>query len=239
MHCLYNVTDDLCVKPIVTPLGKFMVLEGACQQQVAAELRGLDLLLNLVNKSNVWEIQQTSDLPFLASTDGSPGILVNIFDSMKARILGGDPHLKMMMRQKQVCVLRNHSEVLTPSTDSMVSLVLLGEMGWPLQHTPDTLSDKALAQLELPTLCQERGIKLDELDHRTIAYSMECYQAGQHMNAIAILAEMGRRWYVCRNWEMGEIRPLLATFLNEIDRSHVMLYLEAPQCPQDDLFLVV
>ncbi|MEJ6665133.1 MAG: hypothetical protein QNL20_03620 [Euryarchaeota archaeon] len=216
-----------------------MVLDGACQQQVDAELRGLDLLLDLVSASKIWEIQQSSHLPFLASKDGPPGIIVNIFESMKARILGGDPHLKMMMRQKEVCVLRNHSEVLTPSTDSMVSLVLLGEVGWPLQHTPDTLSDKALAQLELPSSCQQRGIMLDELDHRTIAYSMECYQAGQHMNAIAILAEMGRRWYVCRNWEMGEIRPLLATFLNEIERSHVLLYLEAPQCAQDDLFIVL
>lgn len=216
-----------------------MVLDGACQQQVDAELRGLDLLLDLVSKSHIWEIQQNSHLPFLASKDGPPGIIVNIFESMKARILGGDPHLKMMMRQKEVCVLRNHSEVLTPSTDSMVSLVLLGEVGWPLQHTPDTLSAKALAQLEFPASCPERGIMLDELDHRTIAYSMECYQAGQHMNAIAILAEMGRRWYVCRNWEMSEIRPLLATFLNEIERSHVLLYLEAPQCPQDDLFLAV
>ena len=81
------------MKPIATPIGRFNVLEGACQKQIAAELRGLDLLIELVNKSNVWEIRTEAHTPFLVSTDGAPGILVDIFESMKSRILGGNPHL--------------------------------------------------------------------------------------------------------------------------------------------------
>ena len=226
------------MKPIATPLGEFNVLETACSSQITAELRGLDLLIEIVEQSNVWEIQNDTSTPFLASKDGAPGILVNIFESMKERIHGGNPHLSIMMAQKDVCVLRDASEVLTPSTDTMISLVLLGNMGWPLKHTPSTLIHKAVAALSEPELCHDEGLRLDALDHRTIEFAMDCYQAGQHMNAIAIFAEMGRRWYVCRGWEIKTIQGILGELLNEFDHEHIERYLEAPQCPEDDLFLV-
>ena len=239
IHSLCTVKQYPWVKPIATPLGQFNVLKGACSDQIAAELRGLDLLIEIVEQSNVWEIQSDTNIPFLASKDGAPGILVNIFESMKERIHGGNPHLSIMMAQKDVCVLRDASEVLTPSTDTMISLVLLGNMGWPLKHTPSTLSQKAVAGLSEPELCHDEGIRLDALDHGTIEFAVDCYQAGQHMNAIAILAEMGRRWYVCRGWDMETIRGILGEFLNEFDREHIERYLEAPQCSEDDLFIVL
>lgn len=227
------------MKPIETPLGNLNVLEAACPKQIAAELRGLDLLISLVNESPRWHISQTSSIPFLMSDDGAPGIQVNIFASMKARIHGGDPHLDIMMGQRKVCVLRNRSDVMTPSTDAMVSLVLLGNMGWPIQHTPSTLSKKAMAQLEEPFECLERDLRLKELDYQAIEFAVDCYQAGQHMNAIGILGEMARSWYVCRAWELEDIQPIIAELLNEFDRKHVEAYLEDPQCPEDVMFLAV
>jgi len=227
------------VKPIATPIGRFNVLKGACQKQIAAELRGLDLLIELVNKSNAWEIRTDAHTPFLVSIDGAPGILVNIFESMKSRILGGNPHLSIMMAQKEVCVLRTKSDVMTPSTDSMISLVLLGDMGWPLAHTPSTLSSKAFAGLETSPEWMERDMQINDLDNREIEFAVDCYQAGQHMNAIAIIAEIGRRWYVCRNWELEHIHPILSELLVQFEPAHIERYLEAPQCSEDDLFIVL
>jgi hypothetical protein len=225
------------VKPIATVLGELLLLEGACEQQIKAELRGLTLLIDIVNHSPNWDIESESGKPFLISRDGPPGILVDIFESMKARILGGDPHLCIYMAMKLVCVSKKGDEVLTPATDSMVSLVLLGNMGWPMKQTPRTLKEKALTQNEKAREYITEEVYFNQYDDLAIENSRIDYDAGKHMSAIAHLAAMARRWYVCRSWPFEKIRPLIAEHLANFDPQHIQRYIEAPEFPDDDLFI--
>lgn len=214
-------------------------MEGACEQQIAAELRGLCLLLDIVKESPTWSIDTRSSRPFLVSNDGPPGISVDIFQSMKVRILGGDPHLTIMMAQKSVCVARQKSDVLTPSTDSMVSLVLLGNMGWPLCKTPTTMRKKALAHRDSPVYHKKDHVYFTGQDRQQIEASNRCLEQGKPMEGLRILATMGRRWYVCRGWNLDLIQPVMEEFLVQYSGEQIQRYLEAPECPEDDLFLVL
>ena len=214
-------------------------MEGACEQQIAAELRGLCLLLDIVKESPTWSIDTRSSRPFLVSNDGPPGISVDIFQSMKVRILGGDPHLTLMMAQKSVCVARQKSDVLTPSTDSMVSLVLLGNMGWPLCKTPTTMRKKALAHRDSPVYHKKDHVYFTNQDRQQIDASNRCLEQGKPMEGLRILATMGRRWYVCRGWNLDLIQPVMEEFLVQYSGEQIQRYLEAPECPEDDLFLVL
>ena len=214
-------------------------MEGACEQQIAAELRGLCLLLDIVKESPTWSIDTRSSRPFLVSNDGPPGISVDIFQSMKVRILGGDPHLTIMMAQKSVCVARQKSDVLTPSTDSMVSLVLLGNMGWPLCKTPTTMRKKALAHRDSPVYHKKDHVYFTVQDRQQIEASNRCLEQGKPMEGLRILATMGRRWYVCRGWNLDLIQPVMEEFLVQYSGEQIQRYLEAPECPEDDLFLVL
>ncbi len=214
-------------------------MEGACEQQIAAELRGLCLLLDIVKESPTWSIDTRSSRPFLVSNDGPPGISVDIFQSMKVRILGGDPHLTIMMAQKSVCVARQKSDVLTPSTDSMVSLVLLGNMGWPLCKTPTTMRKKALARRDSPVYHKKDHVYFTNQDRQQIEASNRCLEQGKPMEGLRILATMGRRWYVCRGWNLDLIQPVMEEFLVQYSGEQIQRYLEAPECPEDDLFLVL
>ena len=214
-------------------------MEGACEQQIAAELRGLCLLMDIVKESPVWSIDTRSSRPFLVSNDGPPGISVDIFQSMKVRILGGDPHLTIMMAQKSVCVARQKSDVMTPSTDSMVSLVLLGNMGWPLCKTPTTMRKKALARRDSPVYRAKDHAYTTEQDRQQIGASKKCLEQGKPMEGLRILATMGRRWYVCRGWNLDLIQPVMEEFLVQYSGEQIQRYLEAPECPEDDLFLVL
>lgn len=214
-------------------------MEGACEQQIAAELRGLCLLLDIVKESPTWSIDTRSSRPFLVSNDGPPGISVDIFQSMKVRILGGDPHLTIMMAQKSVCVARQKSDVLTPSTDSMVSLVLLGNMGWPLCKTPTTMRKKALARRDSPVYHKKDHVYFTEQDRQQIEASNRCLEQGKPMEGLRILATMGRRWYVCRGWNLDLIQPVMEEFVVQYNGEQIQRYLEAPECPEDDLFLVL
>ncbi len=227
------------MKPIATPLGPLNLIEGACEQQIAAELRGLCLLMDIVKESPVWSIDTRSSRPFLVSNDGPPGISVDIFQSMKVRILGGDPHLTIMMAQKSVCVARQKSDVLTPSTDSMVSLVLLGNMGWPLCKTPSTMRKKALAPRDSPEYNLEDHVYYTEQDRSEIDASNKCLLQGKPMEGLQILATMGRRWYVCRGWNLDLIQPAMEKHLVQYSGEQIQRYLEAPECSEDDLFLVL
>lgn len=214
-------------------------MEGACEKQIAAELRGLCLLLDIVKESPTWSIDTRSSRPFLVSNDGPPGISVDIFQSMKVRILGGDPHLTIMMAQKSVCVARQKSDVLTPSTDSMVSLVLLGNMGWPLCKTPTTMRKKALAHRDSPVYHKKDHVYFTGQDRQQIEASNRCLEQGKPMEGLRILATMGRRWYVCRGWNLDLIQPVMEEFLVQYSGEQIQRYLEAPECPEDDLFLVL
>ena len=214
-------------------------MEGACEQQIAAELRGLCLLLDIVKESPTWSIDTRSSRPFLVSNDGPPGISVDIFQSMKVRILGGDPHLTIMMAQKSVCVARQKSDVMTPSTDSMVSLVLLGNMGWPLCKTPTTMRKKALARRDSPVYHKKDHVYFTNQDRQQIDASNRCLEQGKPMEGLRILATMGRRWYVCRGWNLDLIQPVMEEFLVQYSGEQIQRYLEAPECPEDDLFLVL
>ena len=227
------------MKPIATPLGTLKLIEGACEQQIAAELRGLCLLMDIVKESPVWSIDTRSSRPFLVSNDGPPGISVDIFQSMKVRILGGDPHLTIMMAQKSVCVSRQKSEVMTPSTDSMVSLVLLGNMGWPLCKTPTTMRKKAIAHRDSPVYHAKDHVYSTEQDHQQIEASNKCLEQGKPMEGLRILATMGRRWYVCRGWDLDLIQPVMEEFLVQYSGEQIQRYLEVPECQEDDLFLVL
>ena len=227
------------MKPIATPLGPLYLIEGACEQQIAAELRGLCLLMDIVKESPVWSIDTRSSRPFLVSNDGPPGISVDIFQSMKVRILGGDPHLTIMMAQKSVCVARQKSDVLTPSTDSMVSLVLLGNMGWPLCKTPTTMRKKALARRDSPVYQNKDHVYSTEQDRQQIEASKRCLEQGKPMEGLRILATMGRRWYVCRGWNLDLIQPVMEEHLVQYSGEQIQRYLDAPECPEDDLFLVL
>ena len=227
------------MKPIATPLGPLQLIEGACEQQIAAELRGLCLLMDIVKESPVWSIDTRSSRPFLVSNDGPPGISVDIFQSMKVRILGGDPHLTIMMAQKSVCVARQKSDVMTPSTDSMVSLVLLGNMGWPLCKTPTTMMKKALARRDSPVYRTKDHVYHTAQDRQQIDDSNGHLHQGKPMEALRILASMGRRWYVCRGWDLDLIQAQMEEFLVQYSGEQIQRYLEAPECPEDDLFLVL
>ena len=59
------------------------------------------------------------------------------------------------------------------------------------------------------------------------------------MEGLRILATMGRRWYVCRGWNLDLIQPVMEEFLVQYSGEQIQRYLEAPECQEDDLFLVL
>ena len=223
------------VKRIDTPLGILCLDTFFLPDQLKAELRGLDLLCSVVNSTPVWSFELSSKKPFIVSNDNGPEILIYVFECIRKKLCEDDPHLKVYMSQRPICVL-NDQDIIdnTPSTDSIVSLVLLGIAGWPSDLTPKTLAKKAKYA--------GKGVLVDiskllESDHNQIETAMHLYRENFNHEALSVLAQLARRLYVCRFWSFEKIDEVLRPIINEFDEQHIRNYLQKPDEETDKLFL--
>jgi hypothetical protein len=225
------------VERIDTELGVFELDGSFCKKRLKAELRGMELLCSIINSTPVWSFNFTTGRPFLSSNDDGPTILIDIFQCMRRSLIEHDPHLAIYMSREPVCILKDRNNVDTPATDSIVSLVLLGIAGWPQNSTPATLAEKAI-------MCYgaEQFGDLSELlpsDYGEIQTALHLYEEGFVHEGISVLAQMARRWYVCRCWGFVKIQETLGPILQRLEENEIDNYLRHPDEESDALFLTV
>ena len=224
------------VERIDTLLGVIELDGHFCQQELKAELRGMELLCSIVNSTPIWSFKLGSERPFLITNDDGPTILIDIFQCIQRRLIDDDPHLAVYISQLPVCILRDPKGVQTPSTDSIISLVLLGVAGWPIQATPGTLSEKTLQNTnQVFEDCSE----LLPSDYEEIQNLLGLYEVGLEHESISVLAQMARRWYVCRCWDIEKVRETLEPLLANFQQREIENYLATPNDASDLLFITV
>ena len=221
---------------IDTPLGQLELEDYFSREKLKAELRGMELLCSIINATPVWSIKYGDERPFVISNDDGPTILIDIFQCIKRRLNDDDPHLAVHMDLLPVCILRDPNGIQTPSTDSIVSLVLLGIAGWPIHSTPATLSEKAHQTTnKVFDDCSE----LLPSDYDEIHTVRSLIELGLGHEALSILAEMARRWYVCRCWDVEKVKEVLVPLLADITQKEIEKYLSNPNDVSDALFITV
>ena len=57
--------------------------------------------------------------------------------------------------------------------------------------------------------------------------------------AISRLAEMARRWYVCRCWDLEKVKETLVPLLENFTIEEIGKYLEKPNEASDALFITI
>jgi len=224
------------VERIETSLGTLHLGGVYCKDRLKSELRGMELLCSIVNSTPVWSFNLNSEKSFLCSNDDGPTIMIDIFACIQRRLLKNDTHLIVYMDEMPVCVLKGHNYMDTPSTDSIVSLVLLGIAGWPIRSTPETLAQKSL---ESNSYELEDITKLLPSDYVRVQTALELYDLGVDHASISLLAQMARQWYVCRCWDFEQVRETLEPILKRYHREDIERYLQAPDEESDALFLSV
>ena len=222
------------MKRIDTQLGTLVLDDHVCQTRLKAELRGLELLCSIVNSTPIWSLELDSEKPFIISNDNGPTILIDVFESIRKKVCEGDPHITVYMSQRPVCILRDSDVVDTPSTDSLVSLVLLGIAGWPIVSTPPTLGKKSMMASPMDI---EDNTTLSTADYNQIQLALHLHQEGVIHAGISVLAQMARRLYVCRCWHIDKIKLILQPILETFEDAEVQTYLRHPDEETDVLFL--
>ena len=68
------------MRSVYTPVGILEIKDDFDEKKLSAELRGLDLLYEIICKSSNWKLEVSSTRPFIRSNDGSPEIQIDIFN---------------------------------------------------------------------------------------------------------------------------------------------------------------
>ena len=217
-----------------------LVLEKEVEEdKLSAELRGLELLYEIASKSPNWKLELSSTRPFIRSNDGSPEIQIDIFSCILNKLLNDDGHLCITMSMNNVCVLTDFdSNENIPSSDAMISLILLGNSGWPPKHTPDTLEEKAIGYFK--ETCEIEGIKSSNLDFRDFELLDECKTHLEYKRYRECLIELGRlsRYlYVCKMVSVEGTIDFISPILTKVPIIYRLEYLDNPNEEYDSVFL--
>jgi hypothetical protein len=147
-----------------------------------------------------------------------------------------DPHLEVTLDGELVCILMQQGQMCA-AVDAVISLVLLGESGWPLQQTPHQFRNKAEQLAEFRILSGNR-FSGDDVDE--ILQIEEHLKAKDYYNALATIGAFSRRCYTCKGWNIAAINLVIEPFLEEIyqvNPNMIHNYLRAPLETADRIFV--
>ena len=105
-------------------------------QRYDAEQTGLNLLESVLTNSKHWRVNGTG-----VWMEHSAGVRldVDIMDSMLMAVQEDEQHLVISVDGHPICVAGEGIFYDVPMSDHLTTVVLLGEAGFPISHTPDTL----------------------------------------------------------------------------------------------------
>jgi len=227
------------VRSVYTPMGPLTIEDEVDEEKLAAELRGLELLYEITCKSPNWRLELSSTRPFIRSNDGSPEIQIDVFSCIINKLLKNNDHLSITMSMQNVCVLTDfYSNDKIPSSDAMISLIMLGNSGWPHKHTPETLEDKSIGYFK--ENCEIEGIRSSNIDFHDFQSLEKCKYYLEHKmyrECLIGLGELSRFLYVCKMVSVEGIVDFITPILNQIPSIYRLEYLENPEEEYDSVFL--
>ena len=221
-----------------TPFGVLAVPYDIDQDKVYAEIRGLGLLKDIINSSGNWFHEIDYDMePVVCSNDGKPEIKINIFTSVKNRLVNNDGHISIQMGEEYICVLRNpDTKADIPASDAIVSMVLLGNSDWPIDKTPSTLEEKSLAHFHREKGITKKELKLTRKDYIDLQMGATMCRQEPRLG-LSKICEVMRGLYCNKMMDFEDIFTVTKEFVDHYNDKKISDYCENPHCSQDVLFL--
>tara|TARA_B100000900_G_scaffold319807_1_gene278972 strand:- start:3823 stop:4833 length:1011 start_codon:yes stop_codon:yes gene_type:complete len=110
---------------------------GISERRFDAEHTGLNLLESVLMESRRWQIDEHDNLHLRHAMGVS--VTLDPVGSMIMAVQDDEQHLVMSVDGHPICVAGEGIFFDVPMSDHLSTVVLLGEAGFPMSHTPDTL----------------------------------------------------------------------------------------------------
>ena len=162
----------------------------------------------------------------IESVDYGPCITIDPLLTVANHLQHGDGHFVMKMGKDWACVLAKKNAMKCAIADGLISVVLLGIAGWPVDETPQTLQTKAKAVRLHHRLEQDKETSVVLMASRT-------YDSIEEIGAYA------RRLYVCLGHDRVNVQHHVQCMMEGITPEEIAAYVQNPAEPCDALFLNV
>ena len=110
---------------------------GITERRFDAEHIGLNLLESVLKGSKRWQLDEHDNLHLRHAMGVS--VTLDAMASMVIAVQLDEQHLVMSVDGRPICVAGEGILFDVPMSDHLSTVVLLGEAGFPISHTPDTL----------------------------------------------------------------------------------------------------
>jgi len=226
---------------VATALGLVKFPMHTSQDKVNAEIRALKLLANIVEKSGEWQVRLNSRKQVVLHTyDDNPGLMIDPCATVERYYKEGNEHLVnyMFMGSDTIspCVIIDQHAPSCAVADTVVSLVLLAEAGWPAKQTPTTLAMMRQNLRDSIRGVPDRSI-LTEYDIERLDAIELSIDDDDWLTTLTILGEHSRLCYTCKGWTEEEVQNHIEPILVRIPICEIRNYLASPNVASDALFI--
>ena len=231
------------MREVDTAIGILTLPKKLAQDKVDAEIKGIELFKQIIDSSKKWKMNDAiARKPIIHCQVGELTIMLNPFQTILNSYLINNFHFVLTINYCNVCVLKSH-KTGTAVIDSMISFLLLGDAGWPIESTPKTMEDVSTEQRLVDRYSQidfdkeKKKYSFSTSDKEELIYAMDKIDNGNTWEGLAAIMRVARTKYVCAMWTMNYVVDEIKPFIDTCNDLQIAQYFESPFEPTDRIFL--
>ena len=228
---------------VATALGLVSFPMHTKEENIKAENRALKLLANIIEKSDEWQVRlNEKEQVVLHTVDDNPRLMIDPCATIERFYKEGNEHIITYLfigpNTASACVVIDQDAPECVITDTVISLVLLAEAGWPKEHTPLTL---ALMRENLKDTIKNvpKGSMITDDDRERLEEIEAHILSEKWANALLNLGRHARFCYTCKGWTEQEVKIHINDFLNRIPMDQIIRYISSPFEKSETIFITV
>jgi len=232
------------VREVDTAIGILTLPKELAQDKVDAEIKGIKLFKQIIDSSKKWKMNDAMPRnPIIYCKVGELTIKLNPFPTILNSYLINNFHFVLSINNCRVCVISKSNENGIAVIDSMISFLLLGDAGWPIESTPKTMEDVSIEQQLVNRYSQididreNRKLSFTASDKKELFEAVSEIEKGNSWQGLAAIMRLARTKYVCSVWAISRVVDEFKPFIDSCNELQIAQYFENPFEPADRIFL--
>jgi hypothetical protein len=231
------------VREVDTAIGTLTLPKELPQERVDAEIKGIKLFKEIIDSSKSWKLNDArAKRPKVYCRVGDYKIELDPFKTIEYCYFRNEFHFALKINSQYVCVLESHNSD-TAHVDPLISLLLLGEAGWPMELTPKTMEAVAVEQqiidhyLGIERKAETVRLSFDTENKKHLVNALHEIKNGNSQTGLALILAIARQKFVCAMWTMNHVVEQIRPFVNACSDEQIAHYIENPFEQTDCIFL--
>ncbi|NCG43270.1 MAG: hypothetical protein GWO84_07015 [Euryarchaeota archaeon] len=231
------------MREVDTAIGILAMPKELPQEKVDAEIKGINLFKEILYSSTLWKINDAiARRPIIHCRVGELIIKLDPFQTIRNSYFNNDFHFVLKINGRKICVLESHNSD-TAAIDPLISLLLLGEAGWPVKSTPVTMEEVSIEQqiidrnLRLDRKRESKKLSFTVENKKDLLHAVSEIENGNSWEGLAAIMRIARTKFVCAMWTMNYVLNEIKPFIDSCSEQQIAQYIESPFESTDRIFL--